>query len=96
MTAREGIQPITIEQARTLDRIVDLRDRFGACGMFVSGPGHASHLRALERRGWVRFAGRGCDLDGIREGWELPIYEITPAGEQALAAWRVEGPAVLP
>jgi hypothetical protein len=79
----------TPDQAATLDRARYLRDRHGACGIFVNDIGHRSHLRSLERRGWMRFAGFGHDIDGIRDG-DLAIYEITPAGEAALDTFNAE------
>lgn len=67
----------------TLARIRRLQDEHGACGMFPTGAGQFATLRALEKRGLVRFVGRGVDIDGEREGEELPIWELTAAGREA-------------
>lgn len=82
MTIREKvIANLSRRQADMLWRALDLTQH-GACGVYPVGSQFAT-VRALERRGLLRFAGYGIDIDGGRDD-DVPIWEITDKGRDAL------------
>jgi len=78
---------LTQGEVDTLERIDELITRHGACGMFPRGAGGWAQVRAMERRGLVRFVGIGTDIDGDA-GHEVSIFDMTDAGRAALDAHR--------
>jgi len=65
-------------QHGALTRALDLETRFDA-GIFADDAGSWSRMRALERRGLLRFIDYGMDIDGEHDR-ELPIWRLTDAG----------------
>lgn len=66
-----------------LRRIRVLKEKHGADGLFPRRTQWQT-LRALKRRGLVKFVGAGRDIDGLFDD-DVPIYDMTQAGEEALA-----------
>jgi hypothetical protein len=68
-----------------LRRMASLQDRHGYDGMYPYGAGRWRTFRALDRAGLCQFVGHGRDEDGPGGGPDVPVYEITDAGREALA-----------
>lgn len=75
-----------------LVRALDLHERFAA-GYFPNDGGSWSTVRALERRGLLRFEGYGVDIDGDAEG-DVAIFQLTEAG--LLKARALDEPSTPP
>ena len=48
-------------------------------GVFAQGAGQASSIRGLVKRGLLKSAGWGFDLDGVREN-EVEVFVLTKQG----------------
>lgn len=75
---------LSIQQREMLERAVELVDRHGADGVFPSGVGQRTTVKALERKGLLKYVGIGRNIDGDGS-CEVDIWGPTDAGRAWLA-----------
>lgn len=78
---------LTSQMREMLERAEKLED-YGADGVFPTGQQWQT-VRALQKRGLLKFVGLGSDIDGDREN--VDIFALTDAGREVLAAPVCDG-----